>query len=340
MDQRADLLLVTVNDHETKALLRVFKKAVGHDAKPIPIGDRLYRYLGTINGTRTFHALSEMGSSGPGAAQQTVDKGIRALSPEAVIGVGIAFGVNEKKQTIGDILLSKQLRLYDLQRAGRKIILRGDRPHASTRLINFFEGIAQSSWKGAKVWPGVILSGDKLIDNLDYRNQLLEFESEAVGGEMEGTGVYVASHDHKVDWIVIKAICDWADGKKSKNKRKRQQKAAINAAEFVLYSLQLAQLATHTDGFRFSLPDNWTFRKTVEAIAKTERKLVVFEGFSDTELNAKLSKYELEYPSPIEALADLGHLARECPIRDYDVFIEGNKLYFKIRNKRQGDKDV
>ena len=139
---------------------------------------------------------------------------------------------------------------------------------------------------------------------------------------------------------MVKAICDWADGKKSKSKKKRQQKAAINAAEFVLHSLQIAQLATHTGGFRFSLPDNWTFRKTIEAIAKTERKLVVFEGFNDLELNAKLLKYELEYPSPIKALADLGCLAKECPIRGYDVSIEGNKLYFKIRNERQGDKDV
>jgi hypothetical protein len=30
-----------------------------------------------------------------------------------VIFVGIAFGMNEKKQAIGDILLAKQLRLYE-----------------------------------------------------------------------------------------------------------------------------------------------------------------------------------------------------------------------------------
>src|SRR5262249_43315414 len=88
---------------------------------------RVYHDLGTINGTRVFHALSEMGSGSLGAMQQTVDKAIRALDPGAVLAVGIAFGVDKKKQEIGDVLVSKQLRPYDLQRAGEQIILRDDR---------------------------------------------------------------------------------------------------------------------------------------------------------------------------------------------------------------------
>ena len=59
---------------------------------------------------------------------------------------------------------------------------------------------------------------------------------------MEGTGLYVASADHKVDWIVIKAICDWADGNKTINKTQRQKKAAKNAAEFLVESLKYATL--------------------------------------------------------------------------------------------------
>ena len=174
--------------------------------------------------------------------QQAVDKAIRALRPQAVIAIGIAFGVDQKKQSIGDILLSKQLRLYDLQRAGNEIILRGDKPHASTWLNNYFETFFHVKWKESGVWPGVVLTGEKLIDNIDYRDQLLKLEVEAVGGEMEGAGLYVSSHDHKVDWIVIKAICDWADGNKKKNKTQRQKKAAKNAAEFVVECLKFAPL--------------------------------------------------------------------------------------------------
>ncbi len=238
-----DVVIVTVNEHETRAVHEEFKDATGAEAIPIALDGRTYRNFGTLNGTRVFHALSEMGSSSIGAMQQTVDKAIRALSPGAIVAVGVGFGVNAKKQAIGDILLSKQLRLYDLQRVGSDIVLRDDKPHATARLINHFEGFAQTAWQGAKVRPGVVLTGNKLIDEIDYRNQLLAFEREAVGGEMEGAGLYVSSHEHKVDWIVIKAICDWADGTKSKNKTARQKKAAKNAAQFVVQALQYSPLA-------------------------------------------------------------------------------------------------
>jgi nucleoside phosphorylase len=77
------------------------------------------------------------------------------------------------------------------------------------------------------------MTGDKLVDNVDYRKQLQAFESEAIGGEMEGAGLYVSGYDHKVDWIVVKAICDFADGNKGVEKTERQKLAAKNAAEFL-----------------------------------------------------------------------------------------------------------
>ncbi len=245
---RPDLVLVTVNEHETKAVHDAFLEATGAEGVPVPLEGRLYHNLGTINGTTVYHAISEMGSGGPGAMQQAVDKAIRALDPGAVIAIGIAFGVSENDQSIGDILLSRQIQLYDLQRAGTEIVLRGDKAHATSRLINHFDAFNQVKWKGSRVRPGLILSGEKLIDNKDYRDQLLVLQSEAVGGEMEGAGLYVASADHKVDWIVIKAICDWADGNKDVNKKPRQKKAAKNAADFLVQSLKYATLKREESG--------------------------------------------------------------------------------------------
>lgn len=245
---RPDLVLVTVNEHETKAVHDAFLEATGAEGAPVSLEGRLYHNLGTINGTTVFHAISEMGSGGPGAMQQAVDKAIRALDPGAVIAIGIAFGVSEADQSIGDILLSRQIQLYDLQRAGTEIILRGDKAHAASRLINHFDAFNQVKWKGVRVRPGLILSGEKLIDNKDYRDQLLALQAEAVGGEMEGAGLYVASADHKVDWIVIKAICDWADGNKGANKKQRQKKAAKNAADFLVQSLKYASLMRENSG--------------------------------------------------------------------------------------------
>jgi nucleoside phosphorylase/ActR/RegA family two-component response regulator len=239
---KADILIITTTKVESQAVIQIFREATGSDSKTETIGDRIYHDLGEINGTRIFMALSEMGSAGLGASQQAVQKGIAALSPTAVIMVGIAFGVNENKQSIGDILVSQRLMLYDLQRVGTdnegnlEIIPRGDRPHASSWLINRFQS-ADLSWDEsiAKVRFGLILSGDKLADNIDFRKQLIKFEPEAIGGDMESAGLYVACQDSKVDWILVKAICDWADGQKGLNKDQRQHLAAHNAAIFVVH---------------------------------------------------------------------------------------------------------
>ena len=241
---QADVLIVTATKVESKAVIAAFAKLTGQSANSVRVGRRVYRDLGEVNGTRVFLALTEMGSGGPGASQQAVHKGIDALRPGAVFLVGIAFGVDEKKQRIGEILVSRQLQLYDLQRVGKdQMVLRGDKPHASAQLIDHFRH-AELEWDEsmAPVDFGLLLSGEKLVDNHDYREQLKRFAPEAIGGEMEGAGLYVACQDAKVDWIVIKAICDWADGHKKRNKTARQQLAAGNAAAFVAHALQQAPL--------------------------------------------------------------------------------------------------
>jgi nucleoside phosphorylase/tetratricopeptide (TPR) repeat protein len=241
-----DVLIVTVTKAESTAVFDVFHEATGHAPKPVRIDDKMYQDLGVVKDVSIFMMQSEMGSGGLGASQQAVQKGIDALSPSAVIMVGIAFGVNEEKQRIGDVLVSKQLMLYESQRVSkqkgrRRAIPRGARADASSWLLDCFRN-ADLSWKGQTVHFGLILSGEKLVDDLDLRQKLLSMESEAIGGEMEGAGLYSACHDRKVDWLVIKAICDWADGNKAQDKDERQRLAAHNAASFVLHALQQAPL--------------------------------------------------------------------------------------------------
>ena len=253
MNLHADVLIVTTTKLESRAVIDVFHSTAGHTPKPTAIGDRMYNDLGIINNTNVFMMQSEMGTGGLGASLLTVQKGIAALSPGAVIMVGIAFGIDPEKQSIGDILVSQRLLLYELQRVETKqsslrLISRGDRPHAAPRLFDRFRS-ADLYWEESKpkVHFGLILSGEKLVDNIDFREQLREFEPEAIGGEMEGAGLYVACQDAKVDWLLVKSICDWADGHKAQDKDERQRLAAYNAASFVLHVLQQAPLKFEGD---------------------------------------------------------------------------------------------
>src|SRR5688500_2601894 len=142
----ADVLLVTVTHAETKAVLEVHQEKFNHPVKQIFIGNKTYFALGKIGGASTFLVQSAMVSVRPGASLQTVAGGINDLKPSAVVMVGVAFGVDDRsgERQVGDILVSRQLLLYDMQRIGidsdgeLDVRSRGDQPSASPRLLDRF----------------------------------------------------------------------------------------------------------------------------------------------------------------------------------------------------------
>ncbi|GCF08429.1 phosphorylase family protein [Dictyobacter arantiisoli] len=243
---RADVLLVTVTETETQAVFETCKKRLKRQPQSYPIANNVYHDLGMINGARVFLLQTEMGAIGPGGSTLTIEEGIRMLHPSSIIMVGIAFGLRPDKQQLGTILVAHKIRLYDQQRVGTDpqnpaqevIIPRGDRPSTSTFLINRFKS-AQLSWKGARVETGLLFSGEKLVDNQALCARLRQIEPEALGGEMEGSGLYSVAQRYKINWMLVKAICDWGDGNKgNQHKEQDQLLAARNAAQFTLHTLQ------------------------------------------------------------------------------------------------------
>src|SRR5260370_35156780 len=86
----------------------------------------------------------------------------------------------------------------------------------------------------AEVHFGTILSGEKLVDNPEFRAELLEMRPEAIGGEMEGAGLCAAAANHKVEWILVKAICNWGDGTKGKKDQKMEGGHEVSFVKHVL----------------------------------------------------------------------------------------------------------
>jgi serine/threonine protein kinase/nucleoside phosphorylase/outer membrane protein assembly factor BamD (BamD/ComL family) len=235
--QANSILIVTATKMEAQAVLEVFSQATGKAWIRQPIGNKTYYNLGAHGGAPVFMVQSEIGTATPGGALLTVHQAIQDLQPQAVIMCGIAFGLRPDKQQLGDILVAKQLQYYEPQKVALQQgqMPRGDRITSSERLLDRFRS-GDNDWQGAQTHFGLVLSGEKLVDDPAFRDWLLKTEPEAVGGEMEGAGLYAAARDAKVDWILVKAICDWADGKKDDV---AQPLAARNAAQFVLHVLQL-----------------------------------------------------------------------------------------------------
>jgi nucleoside phosphorylase len=160
--------------------------------------------------------------------------------PIAVINTGIAFGLKPAKQDFGDVLVSEQIRLYELERRGRVNIARGDRPSSSDILLGWCRDF-KSDWASnttedlrPRVHFGLFMSGEKLSDDPDFVAGLLSAEPEAIGGDMEAAGVYAAAQGHalqRIHWIIVKSICDWGMGKGDAH----QQVAARNAIDFVFH---------------------------------------------------------------------------------------------------------
>jgi nucleoside phosphorylase len=257
------ILLVTVTKTETQAVLENLKNATDRPWQRKHIGQKIYYALGKIGGAEVFLVQSEMGTSTPGGALITIHKAIEALSPGAIVMVGIAFGTRPDKQRLGDILVSQQIMAYEPGKERGRFIPRGDRVTCSTLLLDKFRS-GELDWPGAPVHFGLVLSGEKLVNDLPFRTQLLEIEPEAIGGEMEGVGLYTAAQDARVDWILVKAICDWADGNKNDD---AQSLAANNAAGFLMHVLE--QGGWQSLDNKVAVPERKTTRAKITQPAET-----------------------------------------------------------------------
>ena len=231
-----DVLIIVATDIERDAFIQCVKNTIRIEPETKFGQENVYLDFGYISDSRVVLVKTEMGSATPGGSILTVRNAIEDTSPEYILMIGIAFGVDSNKQKIGHVLVSKQLQPYESQRIGINSQYRGDKVTASARIIRRLED-AKRTWIEGQVEFGLILTGEKLIDNLEFRNKLISSFPEAIGGEMEAAGLYLAANEKKLDWVVVKAICDWADGNKNMEKTYRQQKAASKAANFILHAI-------------------------------------------------------------------------------------------------------
>jgi nucleoside phosphorylase len=237
-----DVLMVTTTALETAAVRDVF--GAGEDPGSVFWRNNVYAPLGTFGDAAVVLMQAQaMGTIGPGAATLAVSEAIQWLHPTAVVMVGICFGVDQDGQSVGDVIVTRELVGYESVRvsteeeSGDQLTeSRARRVEATPRLVARFQA-AEGGFAG-RVRVATMLSGEKLVDNLEFRLELQEAVPDAKGGEMEAMGVYAAAVRENTDWIVVKAICDFADGSKGENEAFNQGLAAAQAAQFVRHTIE------------------------------------------------------------------------------------------------------
>ncbi|MEY2472000.1 MAG: hypothetical protein QOK28_1329 [Actinomycetota bacterium] len=229
-----DVLVVVATDIEEEAL----RAAITARSRPASVEIRpraVVRHMGRYRrGTAAFVRCRIGGHSLGGALDVTRDA-IDELSPTSVVMVGIAFGVDEQTQPIGSVLISEAVIDYESKKVKRgrwdKHIVeqRSEPGPADPHLVDAFRALGAG--RSSRTQVGPLLSDHTLVDDLAFRNALVDRFPAAIGGEMEGYGIYVAAAGRNTPWVLVKAVCDWGDGKKSFEKDARQRLAAREAVE-------------------------------------------------------------------------------------------------------------
>jgi nucleoside phosphorylase len=98
---------------------------------------------------------------------------------------------------------------------------------------------ATRGWTGRPVQFGAVLSGNTLVSSATLRASLRRQFPEAAAGEMELTGVHVATAGRRSGWIMVKGISDWGTGELTDDTRRQASEAA---AAFIVHALTVGTL--------------------------------------------------------------------------------------------------
>lgn len=240
MLRRTDLLLVTVTPVERRAVLsRLWPLPEAQAVLTGSLDLVTYRF-GQFGRYRAAHVQSSMGSGGTRGSALTTHEAIHRAQPKAVLVLGIAFGASRQKYHLGDVLVAERIAPYELAKlTSEDAHHRGQHLSAGVHLAERFTH-RRDDWRYPRglgyvdVHHGLMLSGEKVIDWQTFRDTLIEHYPTAIGGEMEGSGAYAAAERHRTQVLLIKGICDWADGHKNDRAQAFAADAAASLAEHVL----------------------------------------------------------------------------------------------------------
>lgn len=215
------IALITANNIERDAVLKEMSNLTETPSGKYSIIHKTQTYYVARFGNFpvVMLKLGAMGTNEPSAATLSVQDLITIWKPSIIIAVGVAMGMKPNSQKLGDVLVSKYIFNYNINKmTDDSVIDRSPRPIASVTLHDRFVNCI--NWKfyredgsQCKIHSGLIITGGSLVNQSDFTNKLRNKYRDAVGNEMEATGIWAACEKLKKDWIIVKGICDWGENK-------------------------------------------------------------------------------------------------------------------------------
>jgi|TARA_B110000908_G_scaffold170790_1_gene231393 nucleoside phosphorylase len=196
-------------------------------------------YLGKFGFQNAVITMSTMGTQGPSGSILSIESLIRIWDPIVITMVGIAFGIDKTKHNPGDVLVANSIIPYENQKVSKgEINYRNPIPVSSPALLNRIRNVFGWEFKrpdGTIISKhiGPLLSGEKLVNDIKFKEQLTSEYPNAIGGEMESSGVWSSASKHNKQWIVMKSVCDWADGEKNDDYQALAAATSVSLCKFI-----------------------------------------------------------------------------------------------------------
>lgn len=245
--QQIMVLLVTVSKIETSTTYSYMRPLDGHK--------KIYKFIQDGQARDVIYFIGKYGAcpaaitDGFGVHNSTSIISIMMMFDHcfpnlgAIISVGVACGIKQKVQMY-DVLVSSKIITYDkAMNEDRGCFPKGDQITASPHLFKLFTQPVQ--WPDdvnrmhlnnngnpiPTMKPGTILSGPYHDDDPDMKITLTRtLAHDAIGIAMDETHLFAAYQKMPESTIIVKAVCDFGDGK---NNAVHKPIAALLAADLV-----------------------------------------------------------------------------------------------------------
>lgn len=169
-------------------------------------------YQGKIYGKDVIVAKCGVGKVHASVCAQTM---ILKYSPDVIINTGVAGSLNSKLD-IGDLVISDFVVEHDMDTSplgdpvglisGINII----KIPSATNVVKMISNAA-ATLENTNVFVGTIASGDQFICSMERKNFIVD-NFDAMCTEMEGAAIGHVCYINNIDFCIVRAISDKADG--------------------------------------------------------------------------------------------------------------------------------
>ncbi|MCH5185773.1 MAG: 5'-methylthioadenosine/adenosylhomocysteine nucleosidase [Oscillospiraceae bacterium] len=195
-------------------------------------------YIGDLCGIQAVVAVSGVGKVNAAVCAEAM---ILKYAPEYIINIGVAGGLAEGIK-VGDVVIAESVVEHDMDTSpiGDPVGL-----ISGINLINIpcsaglIDGLfkSASAVDGISAVKGVIASGDQFISS-DKQRIFIKDTFKASAAEMEGASIGHVCYLNNVDFCVLRAISDCADGESPMSFAEFTQFAVKNSIKIILDFLE------------------------------------------------------------------------------------------------------